>query len=106
MKRTIQTIAMMSLMTFGLATLPSCGGEEETTTEENNDGHDHDGEDHDEDITNEDQPVRPRDPLLHMILGAVQVLRLLAFLRPELPNEPEEHDLGSKEPESDQHPHQ
>ena len=46
MKRTIQTIAMMSLMTFGLATLPSCGGEEETTTEENHDGHDHDGEDH------------------------------------------------------------
>ncbi|MEO9531035.1 MAG: hypothetical protein ABJG68_05970 [Crocinitomicaceae bacterium] len=42
MKRTIQTIAMMALMTFGLATLPSCGGEEDgTTTEENHDGHDH-----------------------------------------------------------------
>jgi len=47
MKRTIQTIAMMALMTFGLAALPSCGGEEEgSTTEENHDGHDHDGEDH------------------------------------------------------------
>ena len=46
MKRTIQTIAMMALMTFGLSTLPSCGGEEEeSNTEESHEGHDHDDDD-------------------------------------------------------------
>lgn len=47
MKLKFQTTALMALLTFGLTTLPSCGGgEEDTNTEESHDGHDHDGEDH------------------------------------------------------------
>lgn len=48
MKRTIRTIAIMAVMTFGLSTLPACGEGESATTEENHEDHDHDheGEDH------------------------------------------------------------
>lgn len=48
MKLKFQTITLMALLTFGLTTLPSCGGgEEDTNTEESHEDHDHDHSDHD-----------------------------------------------------------
>ncbi|WP_175437472.1 hypothetical protein [Crocinitomix algicola] len=52
MKIKFQTIALMAVLTFGVATLPSCGGgEENTQTEESHEDHDHDHDhsDHDHD---------------------------------------------------------
>ncbi len=46
--------------------------------------------------------MRNGDPPLYVLLLAGQVLGLLARLRPELPDEPEEDPLGEKKPDSDQ----